>query len=132
MRHRQLISRLALAAALAATAACAEGSGTVAAPEVEQTSAAAVQLTVEAAVGTGLVTSSPAGIRCEIVEGVARGTCTADFPVGAVVSVSASASAADLLADWRGACYGIAACQVAMEGERRLRVSFLPASAIRD
>jgi hypothetical protein len=49
----------------------------------------------------GLVTSTPAGIRC-------GGTCSAAFPVGTVVTLTASALAGTgvTFANWEGACSG--------------------------
>ena len=52
--------------------------------------------------GRGSVTSQPAGITCNYNSGTSTGVCTASFPVGTVVRLSASAAAGSKFLGWRG------------------------------
>jgi hypothetical protein len=52
--------------------------------------------------GSGTVSSQPAGISCAYNSGVSTGTCSAFFPVGTVVRLTAKAGAASKLQGWRG------------------------------
>ena len=52
--------------------------------------------------GSGLVTSSPAGINCNIVRGNGTGTCTAFFPVGTIVRLDARPASDSSFRGWRG------------------------------
>jgi hypothetical protein len=66
--------------------------------------------------GTGVVTSSPAGIRCVITSGVAADEgCAASFPRGSTVTLTATASAGSDFAGWQGACTGAGSCTVAVD-----------------
>lgn len=53
-------------------------------------------------IGSGKITSQPAGISCTIVGGNGSGVCSAFFPVGTVVRLSAQASAGSKFQGWRG------------------------------
>ena len=55
--------------------------------------------------GSGLVTSSPAGINC-------GDTCTGVFPLGTTVTLTATPAAGQELKAWGGACSGTGACKV--------------------
>lgn len=57
--------------------------------------------------GTGSVTSDPAGITCP-------GTCDADFPEGAVVTLTASPDADSVLTQWT-TCAGSGSCPLTMD-----------------
>jgi len=52
--------------------------------------------------GRGSVTSQPAGITCNYNSGTSTGVCTASFPVGTVVRLSATAAAGSKFQGWRG------------------------------
>lgn len=52
--------------------------------------------------GSGTITSRPAGIRCVITAGNGTGTCSAFFPVGTVVRLSAKAASGSKFQGWRG------------------------------
>jgi hypothetical protein len=52
--------------------------------------------------GSGTVTSQPVGIRCTIVDGTGSGTCSAFFPVGTVVRLTAQSAAGSKFQGWRG------------------------------
>jgi hypothetical protein len=67
-----------------------------------------VPLTVtRAGTGSGTVTSSPAGINC-------GAACTASFPMGTSVTVTAAAAPGSVFSGWTGACTGTLACTVPM------------------
>jgi hypothetical protein len=55
--------------------------------------------------GGGRVTSSPAGIDCERVDNITRGTCAADFSSGADIVLTATATYGSF-GGWSGACAG--------------------------
>jgi phospholipase C len=67
-----------------------------------------IQLTVASAgTGGGTVTSSPAGIDCP-------GSCTASFPNGTVVVLTATPENSTTFAGWSGLCTGIETCRMTM------------------
>jgi hypothetical protein len=70
--------------------------------------------------GGGTVTSSPAGINC----GAPGGACTASFPTGTVVGLTATPSAFGRLRSWGGACAGTASCQVTMTQNLAVTAAF--------
>lgn len=61
--------------------------------------------------GTVVVTSSPAGIACALTNGNPSGDCTALFPDGTNVTLSASVDADNLFDGWTGDCSG-ATCSI--------------------
>src|SRR5436305_14143626 len=62
------------------------------------------QITVQGAgSGAGTITSSPAGITC-------GQSCSASFPGGTAVTLSAAPSAGSTFAGWSGGCSGTGAC----------------------
>ena len=60
--------------------------------------------------GSGVVTSSPAGIDC-------GATCSASFAQGATVSLSAAEASGFTFAGWSGGCSGQSACTLAMSAD---------------
>jgi uncharacterized repeat protein (TIGR03803 family) len=65
----------------------------------------------------GRVVSSPAAIDC-------GSTCSASFPWGTQVTLSATPSSAWGLAGWGGACSGIGSCTVAMNANAGVSATF--------
>lgn len=78
-----------------------------------------IALTVtKAGGGAGVVTSSPAGINC-------GATCTASFPFGSLVTLTATATAPSAFAGWSGACTGAApTCTVSLDMARTVTATF--------
>ncbi|HYD40498.1 MAG TPA: cellulase family glycosylhydrolase [Anaeromyxobacter sp.] len=72
----------------------------------------------KAGTGTGVVTSTPAGISCGT-------TCGASFAAGTTVTLSAAIASNSTFAGWSGACTGTAAtCTVAMTSARTVTATF--------
>jgi uncharacterized repeat protein (TIGR02543 family) len=67
--------------------------------------------------GTGTVTSSPAGISC-------GATCSANYPSGQKVTLSASAASGSRFTGWTGACSGTSKCSVTMSTARSVGATF--------
>ena len=61
----------------------------------------------KAGAGSGTVTSSPNGINC-------GATCTATYPQGTTVTLTAVPAAGHTFTGWTGACTGTGTCQVPM------------------
>ena len=70
-------------------------------------------------VGSGTVTSSPAGIDC-------GNTCNASFNEGTPVSLSTSPATNYTFSGWSGACAGSGACTVTMSQARSVTATFAP------
>lgn len=71
-------------------------------------------------VGTGIVTSSPAGIYC-------GATCEAKFEEGKEVTLTATASVGATFAGWSGSgCSGIGTCKVTMSAAKEVTATFEP------
>ena len=70
--------------------------------------------------GTGTVSSNPAGINC-------GATCSASFPSGSNVTLSAAPASGSSFAGWGGACSGTGACAVTMSAARSVTASFTAA-----
>ncbi len=66
--------------------------------------------------GSGTVTSNPAGIDCP-------GTCTASFPGGTQLTLTASSSEGTFTG-WTGSCAGMSACTVTLSGDTAVTASF--------
>lgn len=77
---------------------------------------AAQTLTV-ARIGSGTVTSSPAGINC-------GNTCSASFPFGTTVTLTAAAGPGSWFTGWDGACAGTGNCTVTMSEARSVSARF--------
>lgn len=74
--------------------------------------------------GSGAVTSQPAGINCPT-------TCSADFPAGTVLTLSAAPASGQSFAGWTGACTGAAAsCSVTLSQARSVSASFSPVAGV--
>lgn len=67
--------------------------------------------------GTGMVTSSPAGISC----GTA---CSGTYAAGALVTLTATPDTASTLSGWSGACTGTGTCSVTMTAAQAVSASF--------
>ena len=76
--------------------------------------------------GSGVVTSSPAGITCTITAGVAATTgCIAQFTQGVVVTLTPVPQAGHAFKTWSNACTGTGTCQVSMTVNRTAAARFL-------
>ncbi len=67
--------------------------------------------------GAGTITSSPAGINC-------GQTCSASFPSGTAVTLSATPSAGSTFAGWSGACSGTGACSLTVTAAASVTATF--------
>ena len=67
--------------------------------------------------GTGIVTSSPAGINC-------GSTCSASYMPGTMVTLSQSAASGSTFTGWSGACSGTTTCVVTMNGDQTVTATF--------
>jgi hypothetical protein len=75
-----------------------------------------LQVTVTGA-GSGTVSGS--GIACP-------GTCTASYPPGTAVSLTAAPAAGSLFGGWTGACSGSGSCAVTMNASHSIGATFVP------
>jgi len=71
----------------------------------------------KAGAGSGIVTSSPAGVSC-------GSTCSASFASGTTVTLTATPAAGSVFAGWGGACSGTAACTATMNQARSVTATF--------
>jgi Divergent InlB B-repeat domain len=69
--------------------------------------------------GAGQVSSSPTGISCGL-------TCSASFPYGSVVTLSASADSGSTFAGWSGACSGVGTCSFTVSAAVAVSATFDP------
>jgi phospholipase C len=67
--------------------------------------------------GSGVVTSSPAGINCP-------GTCSAAFPQNTQVTLSETPAANNTFRGWSGACSGTASCSLTLNAATSVTASF--------
>jgi len=75
--------------------------------------------------GSGTVTSQPAGINCTISGGGGTGACSAFYPVGTVVRLTAKASAGTSFQGWRGVnCADASKITVARGSDTGCQVGF--------
>lgn len=82
------------------------------------------QLTVTmSGLGSGSVTSSPAGIDCQLSSGAVSGACAAGFPAGTLVTLSVQLSGNATMGGWSGACAGTGTCQVTMNSAQSVSAS---------
>ncbi len=79
-----------------------------------------VTLTVDRT-GAGAVTSSPSGLSC-------GAGCSAQFPIGAQVTLTAVADAGNTFSQWSGACSGASpSCTITLGADTTVGASFAPA-----
>ncbi len=69
--------------------------------------------------GSGVVTSSPAGISC-------GSSCSASFPSSTSVTLTAASQSGSRFVGWAGACAGTGACTVSMASARAVSATFQP------
>jgi phospholipase C len=67
--------------------------------------------------GSGTVTSAPAGINCGT-------TCSATFPAGTSITLTASPAASNTFSGWSGACSGTAKCTVVLNADTNVGAAF--------
>src|SRR5262249_14944501 len=70
--------------------------------------------------GGGQVTSSPSGINCSPTSN----QCSAGFPDGTAVTLTAAANSGFTFAGWAGACGGSSTCQLTMSGDTSASATF--------
>src|SRR5712691_8334818 len=76
--------------------------------------------------GDGVVTSSPAGIKCTVTAGTAAATgCKAQFSDGVVVTLTAMPKSGHSFRGWFGSCAGTGTCKVSMTADRAVEARFL-------
>ena len=74
--------------------------------------------------GTGVVTSTPAGIDCSTIDFTQTGTCSAAFAEGATVTLTQQPTNESTFDGWGGACTGIGECVVAMSADQQVTASY--------
>jgi phospholipase C len=75
-------------------------------------------LTVNSAgTGAGTITSSPSGINCPQ-------TCTANFPSGTAVELTATPETGNTFAGWSGACTGLKSCNLTPSSSTTVTATF--------
>lgn len=67
--------------------------------------------------GSGSLSSSPGGISC-------GAACSASFPAGTAVTLTASADASSVFTGWSGACSGTGPCIVTMDAPKSVTAAF--------
>ena len=82
--------------------------------------ATVLTVTIEGS-GSGVVTSTPAGIDC-------GGDCEHDFPAGATVTLTATPATGSTFEGWSGACTGTGACQVVLARSLTVTATFSPSA----
>lgn len=81
---------------------------------------------VMAGTGSGMVISAPVGIACGSVNGAPSGACSAPFPAGASVTLTAQGTAGSAFVGWTGAgCSGTGPCQVQVTQARTVTATFM-------
>jgi hypothetical protein len=83
----------------------------------------ALTITLEGS-GSGNVESTPAGIDCLIERGATSGICSASFPFGTILELTAAARSDHTFSGWAGACSGISICRVTMDQGRSVVATF--------
>ena len=67
--------------------------------------------------GSGVITSSPAGINCTVHDGAASGVCNVAFASSTIVTLTQIQSGASIFRSWSGDCVGNP-CQITMSSPR--------------
>jgi hypothetical protein len=75
--------------------------------------------------GQGVVTSSPTGIDCINRTGQNPGSCSFDFDIGTVVTLSATPDLGSQFTEWGGDCAG-QACVLTLDTSKTVNVTFAP------
>ncbi len=107
---------------------CAGTAGTVCNLGMQQPRSATAQFEPDvqalsvSAIGSGLVTSTPAGINCDGDD--AGSDCSESYASGSLVELRASANPAWQFASWAGDCAGVGPCQLSMDGARTATATF--------
>ena len=76
-----------------------------------------------AGTGSGVATSSPAGIMC-------GGDCSEVYREQTTITLTASAASGSTFTGWSGACTGTGSCTVLMTQPRSVTATFAPATAV--
>jgi uncharacterized repeat protein (TIGR01451 family) len=76
--------------------------------------------------GTGRVTDNLGSINCMNTAGVISGTCSANYPAGTLVSLTATPTQPSTFGGWLQACSGTAGCSVTMNSAQAVTASFVP------
>jgi hypothetical protein len=74
--------------------------------------------------GSGQGTVSGNGINCSINQGNTSGTCSASYPSGTSVPLTASPAGGSEFSSWSGSCAGSGGCSVTMTSNRTVSASF--------
>jgi uncharacterized repeat protein (TIGR02543 family) len=74
-------------------------------------------MVASAGTGAGTITSDPAGINC-------GSSCTANFPAGMTISLTAAASPGSAFTGWSGACTGTASCVITLSDAASVTATF--------
>jgi subtilisin family serine protease len=85
-----------------------------------------------ATTASGSVSSSPAGLNCSTpaAAGVAAASCSANFPPGTAVTLTARPASGSAFRSWSGSCTGQSTtCTLDMSAARSVTANFEPASA---
>ncbi len=80
-------------------------------------------LFTENSTGSGIVTSTPAGINCTLQQG---SVCRAAFPAGSPVTLTATPGAQSAFASWEGCESTAPSCQLNLTENKTVRVRFVP------
>jgi|GEM_PF-6366578 len=74
--------------------------------------------------GTGQGTVTGSGINCTVNAGSTSGTCSANFPSGSAVSLSATPTGGSTFGGWSGACAGTGGCSFTINATTSVSASF--------
>jgi hypothetical protein len=74
--------------------------------------------------GTGQGTVNGNGINCTIAGGNPSGTCSANYPSGTAVSLTATPAGGSTFGSWGGSCGGTGGCSVTMTASKNVSASF--------
>jgi YVTN family beta-propeller protein len=80
----------------------------------------------EIGTGNGTVTDGQGLINCVTTAGVSSGTCSAIYPSGTPVTLTATPAGTSTFAGYSGACSGTGACNISMTANQAVTASFAP------